>query len=52
MLKIENLNVSVGGKSIIKSLSLDIPKGSVVALMGPNGCGKSTLAQALCGHYA
>lgn len=49
-LEIKNLNVEVGGKTILKDFSLIIPKGEVHALMGPNGTGKSTLAKALAGH--
>jgi Fe-S cluster assembly ATP-binding protein len=49
-LEIENLNVSIGDKQIIKDFSLTIPKGEVHAIMGPNGTGKSTLAKALAGH--
>lgn len=49
-LEIKNLNVSIGGKRIIKDFNLTIPKGEVHAIMGPNGTGKSTLAKALAGH--
>ncbi len=36
-LVIENLHVEVEGKHIIKGVNLEIPKGKIVALMGPNG---------------
>ena len=49
-LQIQNLNVSIDGKPILKDFSLTIPKGEVHALMGPNGTGKSTLAKVLSGH--
>ncbi len=49
-LEIQNLNVSIGEKPILKDFSLTIPKGEVHAIMGPNGTGKSTLAKALAGH--
>ena len=49
-LQIQNLNVSICGKRILKDFSLTIPKGEVHALMGPNGTGKSTLAKVLAGH--
>src|SRR5476649_607990 len=50
MLKIENLHVRVGGKEILKGLSLDVKAGEVHALMGPNGAGKSTLGNILAGR--
>ncbi len=43
MIEIENVGFSIGGRSILRDLSLVIPKGGVTALIGPNGAGKSTL---------
>jgi Fe-S cluster assembly ATP-binding protein len=51
-LEIKNLHVSVEGKEILKGVDLSVNKGEVHALMGPNGTGKSTLANALMGHPA
>ena len=50
MLKIKNLSVNIGEKSVLKKLNLDLPKGEIHVLMGPNGAGKSTLGNALMGH--
>jgi len=50
VLKIDNLQVSIGGKAILKGVNLVIRQGEVHALMGPNGSGKSTLSYALMGH--
>jgi Fe-S cluster assembly ATP-binding protein len=49
-LEIRDLHVSIEGKEILKGLSLSVAKGTVHAIMGPNGTGKSTLAYALMGH--
>ena len=49
-LKIQDLQVSISGKKILKGVSLDVKKGEVHAIMGPNGSGKSTLSYALMGH--
>src|ERR1700691_2510113 len=38
------------GKEILRGISLTIKKGEIHAIMGPNGGGKSTLAQVLMGH--
>ncbi len=49
-LKIENLQVEIDGKVILKDFNLEIKGGEVHAIMGPNGTGKSTLSSALMGH--
>jgi Fe-S cluster assembly ATP-binding protein len=50
MLDIKNLHVSIGGKEILKGLTLSINAGAVHAIMGPNGSGKSTLSYVLAGR--
>jgi len=51
IMKIENLQVKIGDKEILKGLNLELEPGKVHAIMGPNGAGKSTLSKALVGHY-
>ena len=50
MLSVSNLHATVGGKEILKGLSLEVPAGQVHAIMGPNGAGKSTLSYVLTGR--
>ncbi len=49
-LEIKDLHVSVEGNEILKGINLTIKSGEFHAVMGPNGTGKSTLAQAIMGH--
>jgi len=52
MLNIKNLHVKLEeeDKVILKGVDLDVPAGSVHAIMGPNGSGKSTLSYVLSGR--
>ena len=50
MLKVSNLTVSAGKKTIVKNFSYNFEKGKIYAIMGPNGSGKSTLAFSIIGH--
>lgn len=48
ILKANNLEIAYDDKVIVKSLNLEIKKGEIVSIIGPNGCGKSTTLKALC----
>ncbi|MBQ1327247.1 MAG: ABC transporter ATP-binding protein [Eubacterium sp.] len=43
MIKIENLTAGYGKKEVIKDFSIEIKKGEMISIIGPNGVGKSTL---------
>ena len=49
MLEIKNLKASINNRDIIKGLDITIKPGELHAIMGPNGPGKSTLANVLSG---
>ena len=49
MLKIENLHVSYGGIRALRGISLDVPDGKIVTLIGANGAGKSTTLRTIFG---
>lgn len=48
-IEIRNLTKRLGGKTILDRVSLDIPEGSLVALLGPSGSGKTTLLRIIAG---
>jgi len=50
VLEVSGLEASIDDKSILKGLNLRINRGEVHAIMGQNGCGKSTLSKVLVGH--
>ena len=47
MFKIENLDVSVEDKKILKNFSINVNAGELHVIMGPNGSGKSTLTNTI-----
>lgn len=49
MLEVENLHVSYGAIKALHGVSLKVPQGSIVTLIGANGAGKSTTLRALSG---
>ncbi len=49
ILNIENLNAYYGQAHVLKDVSINVNKGEVVVMLGPNGHGKSTLLKSLCG---
>lgn len=49
MLKVEDINVYYGAIHAIKGISLDVPDGEIVALIGSNGAGKSTTLRTISG---
>jgi urea transport system ATP-binding protein len=49
MLEVRGLNVAYGESQVLWDVSLDVPPGTVVCLMGRNGVGKTTLLKAVMG---
>jgi len=49
MLTIENLNVHYGGIHALRGISLSVPEGKIVTLIGANGAGKSTTLRSISG---
>ena len=47
MLKVKNLSYAFGSKQVLSDISLDIAEGSFYAVMGANGCGKTTLLRCM-----
>ncbi|HWQ62131.1 MAG TPA: ABC transporter ATP-binding protein [Negativicutes bacterium] len=49
MLKIDNINVYYGAIHALKGISLEVPEGEIVTLIGANGAGKSTTLRTISG---
>ncbi|WP_242902235.1 ABC transporter ATP-binding protein [Actinomadura terrae] len=47
--EVRGLDVALGGRPVLRKVSLDVPAGSWTAIIGPNGAGKSTLLRAVLG---
>lgn len=50
LLSIKNLHASIQGKEILNGVNLEVNRGEIHAIMGPNGTGKSTLASVIAGR--
>ena len=49
LLEVGNLEVSYGLTTVLKGVSLGVPEGGIVAVLGTNGAGKTTLLRTICG---
>lgn len=49
MLKLDKVNVSYGDLPVLWNISLKVKKGEIVAVVGSNGAGKSTMLKTICG---
>lgn len=50
VVQLSNVRIDRGGRTILRDVSLDVPRGSITAVLGPSGTGKSTLLAALTGE--
>jgi len=52
LVKIENVSIERGGRTVVSNFSATLEPGKITAIIGPNGCGKSSLVGALAGDIA
>ena len=50
LVTIRDLNKAFGGVDLYRDFDLDLPRGKIVSIFGPNGCGKSTQPCPLSTH--
>jgi ABC-2 type transport system ATP-binding protein len=48
-IQVDGLRVVRGGREVLRSITLEIPRGRITGLLGPSGCGKTTLMRAIVG---
>lgn len=51
IIKIENLHFSYGNRKILKGIDLEISEKKITGILGPNGCGKTTLLKNILGYF-
>ena len=49
LVRLNNVGVTLGGKTVLEDISFDIPAGRILTLIGPNGAGKTTLLKVILG---
>ncbi|MBD9536182.1 ABC transporter ATP-binding protein [Stenotrophomonas sp. ATCM1_4] len=50
LVQLSNVRIDRGGRTILRDVSLQVPRGSITAVLGPSGSGKSTMLAALTGE--
>ena len=50
LVQLSNVRIDRGGRTILRDVSLQVPQGSITAVLGPSGSGKSTMLAALTGE--
>ena len=50
LVEVESVDFSYGRRPILKTISMRVPRGKVVAIMGGSGCGKTTLLRVISGQ--
>lgn len=52
MIQIENVSAGYGKRGVLKGASASFRDGCLTGIIGPNGCGKTTLLRAVCGEIS
>ena len=51
VVRVENLSKSFGGVKAVDGVSFEVREGEILGVIGPNGCGKTTLFNCILGQY-
>ena len=51
VVRVHNISKSFGGNQAVKDVSFDVYPGEILGVIGPNGCGKTTLFNCILGQY-